>query len=216
MAVGKLNEGIDLPATKHVVFWRDTQSSDVFRQQFGRSLRGDGKVHVRDYQGGIKNLDWIEQINREIDQLPESKRTKKQIELNVESSDEWFNHLIPARNRLKYSTDHWLDSLPSVDFEGKVLIDEKSYLWPSASNIPSSDALFWMRDTKELPSILLSWLHPQGRNYDPSRVAQHVRYAKVPSKQGVEAVVDFSGIQEALLRYLQHNSVASLGWFPLI
>ncbi len=34
VAVDKLNEGIDLPLTKNVVFWRDVKSPTVFQQQF--------------------------------------------------------------------------------------------------------------------------------------------------------------------------------------
>ncbi|MBP6910792.1 hypothetical protein KBC03_04345 [Patescibacteria group bacterium] len=36
VAVDKLNEGIDMPKTNNVVFWRNTNSSRVFQQQFGR------------------------------------------------------------------------------------------------------------------------------------------------------------------------------------
>lgn len=50
VAVGKLNEGVDMPQTNNVVFWRDTESETVFKQQFGRGLRGD-KVSVYDYVG---------------------------------------------------------------------------------------------------------------------------------------------------------------------
>lgn len=36
VAVGKLNEGIDMPQTNNVVFWRETESPTIFQQQFGR------------------------------------------------------------------------------------------------------------------------------------------------------------------------------------
>jgi superfamily II DNA or RNA helicase len=68
VAVGKLNEGIDMPQTKNVVFWRETDSETVFQQQFGRGLRGD-EVQIFDYVGGIKNLPWINGINQAIEEI---------------------------------------------------------------------------------------------------------------------------------------------------
>ncbi len=70
VAVDKLNEGIDLPATKNVVFWRDVKSPTVFQQQFGRGMRGD-KVRFFDYTGVLRNMAWVQGVNQEILDLPE-------------------------------------------------------------------------------------------------------------------------------------------------
>lgn len=36
IAIGKLNESIDLPVVKNVVFYRNTSSAKIYLQQFGR------------------------------------------------------------------------------------------------------------------------------------------------------------------------------------
>lgn len=77
IAVGKLNEGIDMPETKNVVFWRETDSETVFQQQFGRGLRGD-EVSIYDYVGGMKNLAWINEINQVIDEMTEDDESEEE------------------------------------------------------------------------------------------------------------------------------------------
>ncbi len=129
-----------------------------------------------------------------------------------------MNILLPERNRLKKETDERFDSLPTAGIHGEVLIDDKKYLRPSAPEIPTSNTLFWMRDTQELASIMRSRLDPKRENYDSERLAKHVQYAKVPSKKKitVEPVVDQEGIQEAIFDYIQQISNDSLLGFPLI
>lgn len=65
IAVGKLNESIDLPAVKNVVFYRVTGSAKIYLQQFGRGLRGDGTVQYYDYTASLKNFAWIGNIHQE-------------------------------------------------------------------------------------------------------------------------------------------------------
>lgn len=86
VAVDKLNEGIDLPYTKNVVFWRDVKSPTVFKQQFGRGLRGD-LVKYYDYVWVLRNMAWIQDINKEIESLPE-----EVVEVKIsddEEKEEW-------------------------------------------------------------------------------------------------------------------------------
>ena len=68
VAVNKLNEGIDIPQTNNIVFWRDTDSDTIFQQQFGRWLRWD-EVNVYDYVGGLRNLSWIQGIHQAVEQI---------------------------------------------------------------------------------------------------------------------------------------------------
>ncbi len=75
VAVDMLNQGIDMPKTNNIVFWRHTDSALIFFQQLGRGLRGD-EVNIYDYIGGIKNLVWINQVNDEIDDFVEMRRQK--------------------------------------------------------------------------------------------------------------------------------------------
>ncbi len=49
VAIGKLNESVDVPTVENVVFWRGTDVAKIFLQQFGRGLRGDGMVNYYDY-----------------------------------------------------------------------------------------------------------------------------------------------------------------------
>lgn len=65
LAVWKLNEGIDLPIVKNVVFWRWTDSGTVFLQQFWRWLRWNETVKYYDYVWWIKNFTWISGIHEE-------------------------------------------------------------------------------------------------------------------------------------------------------
>ena len=85
LAVGKLNEGIDMPETKNVVFWRETDSETVFQQQFGRGLRGD-EVNIYDYVGGMKNLAWINEINEVIDEITEDEESEEEQQSSHSSS----------------------------------------------------------------------------------------------------------------------------------
>jgi superfamily II DNA or RNA helicase len=39
VAIGKLNESINVPTVENVVFWRGTDVAKIFLQQFGRGLR---------------------------------------------------------------------------------------------------------------------------------------------------------------------------------
>jgi len=65
VAVDKLNEGIDMPQTRNVIFRRWPNSSKIFQQQFGRGLRGD-KVSFYDYTGVLRNFAWIGDLNQQI------------------------------------------------------------------------------------------------------------------------------------------------------
>jgi superfamily II DNA or RNA helicase len=73
VAVNKLNQGIDLPQTKNVVFRRDTESDIIFQQQFGRWLRWD-EVHIYDYVWGLRNLARIKGIYHAVDDIHKTKK----------------------------------------------------------------------------------------------------------------------------------------------
>ena len=68
VAVNKLNEGIDMPQTQNVVFWRDTDSDTIFQQQFWRGLRWD-EVNIYDYVGWLRNLSWIQGIHHAVEMI---------------------------------------------------------------------------------------------------------------------------------------------------
>ena len=72
VAVDKLNEGIDMPETRNVIFRRWTNSSRVFQQQFGRGLRGK-KVSFYDYTGTMANFSWIWDINQQVQDIQDQK-----------------------------------------------------------------------------------------------------------------------------------------------
>ncbi len=96
VAVGKLNEGIDMQQTNNVVFWRETESPTIFQQQFGRGLRGK-EVNVFDYVGGIRNMAWINSINQAIDQIsPDGLGDEELPVVHIDSrpreSDGWDDH----------------------------------------------------------------------------------------------------------------------------
>ncbi len=76
VAVNKLNEGIDLPKTKNVIFWRETESDIIFQQQFGRWLRWD-EVNIYDYVGGLRHLAWVNGIHRAVEQIHQWERMKQ-------------------------------------------------------------------------------------------------------------------------------------------
>ncbi len=63
VSVGKLNESVDVPTVRNIVFWRGTDIEKIFLQQFGRWLRGDGVVNYYDYVGGLRNFAWIGEIH---------------------------------------------------------------------------------------------------------------------------------------------------------
>ena len=89
VAVGKLNEGIDMPQTNNVIFWRETESPTIFQQQFGRWLRGD-EVNIYDYVWGIRNLAWINSINESIDEIvsTEEEKTKERTTTDFDDTRE--------------------------------------------------------------------------------------------------------------------------------
>lgn len=62
VAVDKLNESIDLPVVRNIVFYRYTQDPKIYLQQFGRGLRWNGVVRYYDYIWGMENFSWIGQI----------------------------------------------------------------------------------------------------------------------------------------------------------
>jgi hypothetical protein len=62
VAVDKLNESIDLPVVRNIVFYRYTQDPKIYLQQFWRWLRGNGVVRYYDYIWWIENFSWIGQI----------------------------------------------------------------------------------------------------------------------------------------------------------
>ena len=86
VAVGKLNEGIDMPQTNNVVFWRETESPTIFQQQFGRWLRGD-EVNIYDYVWGIRNLAWINSINESIDEIVSTDQKRIKETMPTDSDD---------------------------------------------------------------------------------------------------------------------------------
>jgi superfamily II DNA or RNA helicase len=65
VVVDKMNEGIDAPAIQNVVFWRSTNSSKIFLQQFGRWLRGKKHVRYFDYIWGLSNFIAVHKIYQE-------------------------------------------------------------------------------------------------------------------------------------------------------
>lgn len=69
VAVDQLNEAIDLPETKHVVFARGTDSQTIFLQQLWRALRWNGVVYIWDYVTSFTNMEQINFINSEIEAL---------------------------------------------------------------------------------------------------------------------------------------------------
>ncbi|MEF2176045.1 MAG: DEAD/DEAH box helicase family protein [Candidatus Absconditabacteria bacterium] len=62
ISVGKLNESVDVPIVKNIVFYRYTDIAKIFFQQFGRGLRGGEIVRYFDYVGSLKNIAWIGNI----------------------------------------------------------------------------------------------------------------------------------------------------------
>jgi len=97
VAVDKLNEGIDLPATRNVVFRRWTESSIIFQQQFGRGLRSD-QVSFYDYTGMMRNFAWIWDINQQISTVQDIFPTDEETDDNASESwskpRKWINILI--------------------------------------------------------------------------------------------------------------------------
>jgi superfamily II DNA or RNA helicase len=73
VCVDKLNESVDVPTIKNVVFWRGTDVAKIFLQQFGRGLRGDGTVNYYDYIWGIRNFAWIGEIYEQWSQITTSR-----------------------------------------------------------------------------------------------------------------------------------------------
>ena len=89
VAVNQLNEGIDLPDTNTVVFWRHTESEDLYAQQFGRPLRGgpNKKILYLDYTGSYTNFAKIHHMSNEIETIVKESRQKKESrELDDEES----------------------------------------------------------------------------------------------------------------------------------
>ena len=74
IAVDKLNESIDLPVVKNVVFYRSTMNAKIYLQQFGRWLRGDGIVNYYDYVAGLRNFVWLGNIYQEYQQKKRSQK----------------------------------------------------------------------------------------------------------------------------------------------
>jgi len=66
IAIGKLNESVDVPTVENVVFWRQTDVERIFLQQFWRWLRWDGTTTYFDYACWIKNFSWIWQIQEKV------------------------------------------------------------------------------------------------------------------------------------------------------
>lgn len=65
IAVWMLNESVDIPKVKNVVFWRDTDVAKIFLQQFWRWLRWKGVVKYLDYIWWLKNFSWLWNIHEE-------------------------------------------------------------------------------------------------------------------------------------------------------
>lgn len=79
VAVDKLNEGIDMPKTRNVIFRRWTNSPTTFQQQFGRGLRGK-RVSFYDYTGMMTNFSWIGDISNELKQIQEKDEQNQLVE----------------------------------------------------------------------------------------------------------------------------------------
>ncbi|MEN9613927.1 MAG: hypothetical protein RLZZ347_234 [Candidatus Parcubacteria bacterium] len=63
LAVNAFNEGIHVPDVDVVVFYRDTKSSAVFRQQLGRGLHpGAKKLIVLDFVGNVQRVMMIKKL----------------------------------------------------------------------------------------------------------------------------------------------------------
>lgn len=134
-----LNQGIDMPKTNNIVFWRHTDSALIFFQQLGRGLRGD-EVNIYDYIGGIKNLVWINQVNDEIDDFVEMRHQEGE---NIE------------KKHMKISVDN-LNTEPEQQAEGDFDAVKIEYVDDSAKDDKKPyeiDPKFNLSDIKDIESV---------------------------------------------------------------
>lgn len=90
-AVDMINEGVDIPDTRMIVFLRTTQSQNVFEQQLGRGLRKTAdkdKVTVLDFVANIDRAAQINELKNEISEI--AKRNNISIEINKPIADNQF------------------------------------------------------------------------------------------------------------------------------
>jgi len=151
VAVDMLNEGIDMPQTNNVVFWRNTKSPTVFQQQFGRGLRGT-QVNFYDYTGVLVNMSYINGINQAIKDLDWwwgwwwGGWERKSIAI-LFGDIKWGyikEHTVSLEDIVQ-KTQELEDSinLPELWEDGQIVIEWKIYQWVWA-NTPS-EQLWWLR-----------------------------------------------------------------------
>lgn len=156
LSIWKLNEWIDLPKVKNVVFWRGTDSETIFFQQFGRGLRWDELVRYFDYVWGIKNFAWINEIlvkyEKEFDEINKKdwswdESIKKKFSLlgwttsvnksNINLFDIWFD-ILQIKNEDNISKQDIIDYFKNI----KESVDESYNYLINFSNKKIADFKF--------------------------------------------------------------------------
>jgi superfamily II DNA or RNA helicase len=212
VAIGKLNEGIDMPQTNNVIFWRETESPTIFQQQFGRGLRGE-KVNIYDYVGGIRNMAWINTINQAIDQISatqedetenddtdktdkqndDTPHTSKRINIvgggGVWDKNDAISHKVNLSDLLQQLVNEEID-LPTLGADGTVEIDGTIYQRVGAKT--PSEQLWW-----------ITWQTAYRRinKESPQWKQTYVKHAKTKSWRTVPVVN-----KEELEKLLQEDS----------
>jgi len=172
VAVNQLNEGIDMPKTNNIVFWRNTDSPTIFQQQFGRWLRGK-EVHVYDYVWGLRNLAWIENMNQEALQI-----YQKALEAEKDDTSSWKTERIDP-NIIDVDTSVWVRqaglSVGQLVGGGKSLsVDIKKVIdtfrvEEKGLDVTKEELIDWIKDqwdaqwwlwktTKELEKLQYQWM----------------------------------------------------------
>jgi len=181
VAVWKLNEWIDMPKTKNIVFRRNSESFTLFKQQFWRWLRWD-KIHNFDYTWRLSNMNRIAWINREINTLTGvDGETKNDTLWNNNINKKWITMLIwDVFNDVKsqdISIDTIIKSFEKLEFtsilkeinsDWRIVLEWKTYQWVW-NNTPKEQLrwLFWY-------NILMNKVKKQSDEWKE----KNIRYAK--------------------------------------
>jgi len=106
ISVWKLNESVDVPVVRNVVFLRSTESSKIFFQQMGRALRWNGEVRFLDYVGWLKHFVWLWEIHNEY-----KKKIQKLLdeEVNVDNDTQWSRNKFSLLGEDNGVSEHQLD-----------------------------------------------------------------------------------------------------------
>ncbi len=165
VAINMLNEGIDIPQTNNVVFWRSTKSSDLFQQQFGRWLRWD-QVSFYDYTAVLANMAYINGINEEINKKIKRKWSsgggwvRKGIEVLFGDINNWWENNLEYAVTLKdiiqrmWEIDKDLNLL-QVWENGQIEIEGNIYQLANI-NTPS-EQLWWIKWSVVKDKITREW-----------------------------------------------------------